>query len=271
MSLIPFRNAAFYFVAHADDWQLFMAPAISKDISDKTCKVIIVHFTAGDAGRDERYWKAREQAAIDSVLFRLSADGYLSRQQEMITLNNKTLTRFGANNCCCYFLRLPDGAYDGTGFPAYQHQSLERLQQGNLSAISSVDGQVIYEGKKDLVDTIDQLIAAELREIDKPQTVSLNVTERNTTLNPLDHNDHYNTAIMVEETVAWSLYNKRAFVNYHIRHSNENLTGEELFWKTGMFCTYHQSLFNEYGHSTILEDNSFIPWCFSNNSFRDIQ
>lgn len=265
-----YQRTAFYFVAHADDWQLFMAPEISHDIADKKCKVVIVHFTAGDAGKEEAYWKAREFAAIHSLLFRLSVDDQLIREDDEIILNNKLLARCRVNNCHCYFLRLPDGSYYGNGFPQYGSQSLEKFRTGNQLLLTSVDGKTKYGDWADLAGTIDQLIAAELSSPIDATAVYLNVTECDTTLNPNDHNDHYNTAQVVQSTRAWGIYRKRAFVNYHIHHSNESLTNEELFWKIGMFCNYHQALFTEFGHSTILEDQSFIPWCFRKNRYRNI-
>src|SRR6266567_8097400 len=115
-----FKRASFYFVAHADDWQLFMDPEVGRDIADKECKVVIVHTTAGDAGLGESYWKARESAAIESLLFRNSVDKHLYCREDSCTdAGKKEYFRSEVNNCSCYFLRLPDGAYDGNGFPSY--------------------------------------------------------------------------------------------------------------------------------------------------------
>jgi hypothetical protein len=267
-----FNRVSFYFVAHADDWQLFMAPQISHDIADKTCKVVIIHTTAGDAGRDEMYWKARECASFDSLLFRISVDDKVSRREENIIHGNKTFFVMSANNCLCYFLRLPDGAYDGSGFDKYGNQSLEKLRIGDINMCASVDKKTVYTSWTDLTEAVDNIINHELafNTTDMPVEVCLNFPESDAVLNPRDHNDHYNTSHLVQSTKAYSRYTKRAFLDYHIIHSNDMLSGEELFWKIGMFCTYHQSVFKLYGHSTISEDSAFIPWCFRNSSYRKL-
>jgi hypothetical protein len=266
------KRAAFYFVAHADDWQLFMTPEISRDIADKECKLIIVHTTAGDAGKDEKYWRAREKAAIDSLLFRISVDGQVHQQEHHIELGNNSIYMMTANNCSCYFLRLPDGAYDGAGFKSYHHQSLENFHAGITNVLCSVDTQSQYHNWNELSDVIDAIIIRELQSgsADEINDVCLNFPEPDKVLNPYDHNDHYNTTRLVQSTKAWQKYKKRAFIDYHILHSGDLVPNEELFWKIGMFCIYHQSLFREYGHSTIMEDTSFIPWCFRRSSYRDL-
>jgi hypothetical protein len=261
-----FTRAAFYFVAHADDWQLFMTPEISGDISDKRCKLVIVHITAGDAGKDEKYWQARERAAFDSLLFRLSVDDQVEQRESYIDFgNNKAYIR-SANNCVCYFLRVPDGAYDGSGFKKYNHQSLNNLHNGTIDLLSSLDGKSSYKSWSELSEMIDLIINREI--IDSSDDVCLNFPEYDPILNLNDHNDHYLTSKLIQTTEAYCKYVKRTFISYHIIDKNDFLTDEELFWKIGMFSVYHQSLFREYGHSTISEDKSFIPWCLRKSSYR---
>jgi hypothetical protein len=268
-----YKRADIYFVAHADDWQLFMDPEISKSMADKTCKVIIVHTTAGDAGSEDRYWKAREFASQESILFRVSVDGHLHRKtMEWTDRQNRKHSCMVFNNCYCYFLRLPDGAYDGRGFERYDHQSLEKLRTGIIRSLARVDGEYSYTGWDDLTSTIDHIIQMEIPAhlLEDRSGVCLNIPEYENELSPYDHNDHYNTSLLVQGTKSYGLYRKRAFVGYHIKNNHRLLSEEELFWKIGMFSSYQQSLFREYGHSTISEDPSYITWCFRNCSFREL-
>ena len=58
--LLHFEKISIYVVAHADDWQLFMQPVVYNDIVSPTCKVIFIITTAGDAGMEATFWKAKE-------------------------------------------------------------------------------------------------------------------------------------------------------------------------------------------------------------------
>ncbi|PUZ30113.1 GlcNAc-PI de-N-acetylase [Chitinophaga costaii] len=258
-----------YFIAHADDWQLFMAPEVSNDMMDKSCKVVIVHTTAGDAGKEEQYWKAREQAAIDSMIFCMSADESYAYKEAYVQINDKQLFTVTANNCTCYFLRLPDGAYDGSGFTAYGQQSLERFASGDIQRLESVDGTAAYNNWQELAQTLDAIIRKEADGLSL-EDVLLCFPEEDVVMNPRDHNDHYNTAKLVRSTAAYQPCRKRAYVDYDILYTGGILNEEELFWKIGMFTTYHQSLYKLYGHSTIAEDTSFIPWCFKRSVYRSL-
>lgn len=266
-----FQNIDFYFSPHQDDWQLFMDPEIGRSIANKSCKAVIIHTTAGDAGRDEKYWKAREQAALESLLFRLSADPDIKYPQFIKPFAGRSkYVHFNISNCSCYFLRLPDGGYAGEGFVTYGQQSLEKLRTGAIQNMTSVDQRSVYASWSDLVETIDHIIESELRHAGPEKEAILNIPESDPELNPRDHNDHYNTAMLVQGTKAFNIYPKRSFITYDLKNKNEMLTGEDLFWKIGMFCAYQHSLLKEVGHSTLTEDASFIPWCFRNSSYRNL-
>ena len=67
-----FDAVAFYVVAHLDDWQLFMNPNATQDLTDETVKVVFIHTTGYDAGEEEVFWRAKEEAVIASIKTRLS-------------------------------------------------------------------------------------------------------------------------------------------------------------------------------------------------------
>jgi len=268
-----FHQADIYFSAHQDDWQLFMDPEIGRSMANKSCRTVIVHITAGDAGRDEKYWKAREQAAIESILFRFSTDP-LAQDPESTkaVINLDHYGFFEVSNCSCYFLRLPDGDFTGKGFEKYDRQSLNKLRTQSIRNISSVDGKALYNSWNHLAQIIDQIIATELNGclIESPEDVTINIPEFDAALNPWDHNDHYNTSLLVQHTNAYKKYRTRSFLTYHLKNSQDLLTGEELFWKIGLFCAYQHFLLREIGHSTLTEDAAFIPWCLRNTAYRHL-
>jgi hypothetical protein len=269
-----FQTVDFYFAPHQDDWQLFMEPEIGRSIADKTCKTVLIHTTAGDAGRGEKYWKAREQAALASLLFRLSTDPAIQCPHgiKLLTGSSKHV-HFDLSNCSCYFLRLPDGGFEGNGFAAYSGQSLGKLRTGIIQNMASVDQNSVYASWSDLVQTIDHIIETELalHQAGPEKKAILNIPESDPVLNPWDHNDHYNTSMLVQATKAFGLYPKRSFITYELKNTNDMLAGEDLFWKIGMFSAYQHSLLKEVGHSTLMEDAAFIPWCFRNSSYRNLR
>lgn len=262
-----YKRTAFYFIAHADDWQLFMAPEISLDIVDEECKVVIIHTTAGDAGKDKAYWRAREIASIESLLFRLSAiDQHLSPQEQNQSVSSHAcIYTYSVRNCIMYFLRLPDGNYDGTGFTACGNQSMNKFRSGKCADLTPLDNQSVYSHWDQLVTTLDEIISVEKT---TSGIVTLNLPDSDLTRNSKTHNDHYNTALLVQRTKAYHQYPGRIFIDYALINSNDLMNGEELFWKIGMFTAYDQAVFRETGHSTIAEDPNFIPWCFRNSCWR---
>ena len=71
------RPITFFIVAHMDDWQLFMNPNVSWELSNKENKVVFIYTTGNDAGGDKEFWMANEEAAISSVCFGISDLLYL--------------------------------------------------------------------------------------------------------------------------------------------------------------------------------------------------
>lgn len=158
-------NPVFAVVAHSDDWQLFMGQDMYDHIRDPHERVVIVHVTAGDGGRQDWYWKARENGAILSVVRAtagwsahdlptlIAADrdavhaltpdraGYFDAPplpsqfsvcHDVAVCNDRALLRCTVASSCgpptvMYFLHLADGAVDGRGFGTNERQSLRGL------------------------------------------------------------------------------------------------------------------------------------------------
>ena len=190
-----FDAVAFYVVAHLDDWQLFMNPNATQDLTDETVKVVFIHTTGDDAGEEEFFWRAKEEAVIASIKTRLSPLRPLEEVRDTGVFNGHIVHRWSGANAVCYFMRVPDGNGLGTGFPRYGRQSLHRLRLGEIDVATTVDQSTEYVGWQDFVDTLQAIVDAEAdgipsSGIDHPETDEL--------LNPGDHSDHVTTGLALE-------------------------------------------------------------------------
>jgi hypothetical protein len=54
------KSITFFIVAHMDDWQLFINPNVSWELSNKENKVVFIYTTGNDAGGDKALgWQMR--------------------------------------------------------------------------------------------------------------------------------------------------------------------------------------------------------------------
>ena len=148
---------AFYITAHADDWELFRGQQAFADIqSDPSNKIVFIH-TAGDAGSIDGWWEAREQGAIAAVRAALPAQPLTIHVDYF---NGHPVPRYTCANTATYFMRLPDGNPDGTGYPSTDHQSLSQLRDANMPIVA-VDGSATYTTWNDFCDTLSAMVQAE--------------------------------------------------------------------------------------------------------------
>src|SRR5204862_6936945 len=114
-------------VAPQDDWQLFMGDVVAQAVKSGK-PTTFIYLTAGDDGRDPFYWKTRETAALTST--RLVV-GFTARYDTTgctaVAILEHTIRKCVIGNTRSFFLRLPDGRRDGTGFANHDHQSMRRL------------------------------------------------------------------------------------------------------------------------------------------------
>ena len=272
----------FYAVAHEDDWQLFMSPNPWNDVRIQENKVVFIYTTAGDAGlglgtdgRPTPYVVAREEGAQRAVRF-LADAGRIgeSATWEEVVINGKTLPRYVYKNTVSYFLRLPDGNFNGEGYPSTGNQSLRRLHQGVISTLTSVDAELTFFGWEDLVETLMKLIVYEAREC---SVVWLNVPDPRSDINWLDHSDHRYTGLcMVEASQTLSCVHKALFVNYPTAWMPRNLDTDALIvesavWgvtTSGLSDFFHRNTFDSL-HGSWLGRNYFrIEWGTGSCSFR---
>jgi hypothetical protein len=262
-----YSAVTFYAIAHEDDWQLFMNLNAYYDLVAPNVKVVFIHTTAGDEGKGSLYWQSREEGSKSSVRCCLAPLSSLTESAGTRVFNGHTINYWTANNATCYFMRLPDGNIDGSGFPP-TFQSLSKLKNGAIQTIDTVEKSAIYSGWSDLYQTIQAII-----ELERAGTQSqwINYPDANMISNPDDHSDHYATGSAVQAMGIISTLGQALFVGYNINNNPANLTGVDSFWKSAMFAAYEAAMYKSSGHSTIGEAPSkYIGWCLRSASFRTI-
>jgi len=238
----PYDKVSFYFAAHQDDWQLFMNPSAFQDVANAKTKVVFVHVTAGDAGlgigKDGKrfpYYLARENGAEAAIRFMVDVDSAPgSTAASYLPFNAHRIYRVSYRNTVSYFLRVPDGNPEGTGYYDTGFQSLRGLAEGKNRSLSAVDGSTIYHGWNDLVSTVRALIDFERGPA--PQ-VQVNVAETDTRVNHDDHSDHLMTAKAALDSVSGLGCVRRVYyVDYASAGLPENLTVQQRDLESAVFA-----------------------------------
>lgn len=155
-------NWSVFIHAHEDDWQLWESPAASHDYVSGD-RLLFVYVTAGDAGSGTAYWQAREQAAEASVM-QLAGSGLASNGSWVdICYTNGAQTchpmwQWTYGTTVSIFMRLPDGGNMGGGFSTTGFETLEKLRDGNITNLTTVDGSTTYTSWPDLYLTMAAII-----------------------------------------------------------------------------------------------------------------
>jgi hypothetical protein len=237
---------AFYFGAHPDDWQLFMNPNAYYDVQRPSNKVVFVYVTAGDAGlglgdggRAQPYYLARENGAKLSVRFMADAAKTPDTPAESVaSISGHSIKRWIYRNTVSYFMRLPDGSPQGTGYLATAEQSLKRLHEGAIRKMTAIDDSTTYEGWPDLRTTLRKLIEQE-----RGTATNVWVNIPDTKENVGDHADHQHMAQGVLEAIAdvrW--INKALYLNYVTADMEENMSSTEREIEAGTFAALSMGL-----------------------------
>jgi LmbE family N-acetylglucosaminyl deacetylase len=179
-------------VAHQDDDLLFMTPDLIESIHDGHC-MRTVYVTAGDAGRGEAYYLARE-TGIRAVYAKMAGrnDAWSVSMGTFATKPIHIETLQDAN-VSVMFMRLPDGKPDGLGFPATNLQSLRKLTMGTLNVIGTLDNSNSFT-RPELLATLAAIIADFQPDIIDVQEI---VNEFGG-----DHSDHLEVAALANQAQA---------------------------------------------------------------------
>lgn len=260
-----FAEISFYVVAHADDWQLFMYPNVLNDLAAPNSKLVFIITTAGDAGLNHRYWQAREEGAKSSVRFFLASRVNIIESEGVEEFNTHPIYYWNANNAVFYFLRLPDGNLDGSGFASDNFQSLSKLNAGTINTITAVDNSTTYYSWFDFYTTLQTVF---LTESDGILNRWINYLNPDVSVNPNDHADHAATGMAIQRMNILKEFHRALFIGYSVSNTAEKLQGADIFWKTGMFAAYEKAVFDHSGYSTLGEGaDTYINWCLSNAEF----
>lgn len=222
-------------VAHQDDWQLFMGDVVAGRV-EMGNHVVFIYLTAGDDGRDSLYWTTRERGVLQSTRIAAGApraDSVMD-QCTVARVLDHAIRKCTIANTDSYFLRLPDGHRNGIGFPRHRFQSLRKLRQQRIAAVSAVDGSATYYGWSDLKSTVDSLIG----ESSSTQIVTVHTSDPSVALNPHDHFDHRMAGLLVYDSRRKTKWNVAYYAGYALATRAANRTGEQVRQKTALFRAY---------------------------------
>ena len=105
--------------AHEDDSLLFESPDIVHDVQDGRC-LRSIFVTAGDAGLDQTYWSSREKGTEAGYASMAGVSNAWTQADAGVPGHPMPLVTLAGNpRVSLVFMRLPDGAPDGSGFPLY--------------------------------------------------------------------------------------------------------------------------------------------------------
>jgi LmbE family N-acetylglucosaminyl deacetylase len=225
------RHTSIYIHAHPDDWQLFMGDHVVHDVALGK-KVVLVYASAGDAGHDSAYWRARERGALASVQVSTPTDGRW--KCALPTINGHMITACAYENTISYFIRLPDGNNtDGGGYARYQNGSLVKLKAGR--PVATVDRSADYANWPDLVRTVEMIVERESAGVD---SVVVNAPEYDRARNPSDHPDHHATADLVAAFATNHDWTYFWFLDYGTFFKPINLSDGDVALKQAAFDAY---------------------------------
>ena len=236
-----------FVVAHPDDWQLFMGD-IAMDAVRAGRRVVLVYATTGDAGIGEEYWRARERGAIASAAFlmgvappdsaNLLAGGTRPAACADVTLEGRTVHRCALGTTVSYFLRLPDGNVNGSGFAATGMRSLASMAAGG-APMTPLSGTGTYATRADLATVVAGAIRAESRA--GALAVRVHATDPDSTYNPGEHADHREAALAAADAATRAGWPIVHYASYSTARRPTNLDAERFGWKAGLFLAYDRA------------------------------
>jgi LmbE family N-acetylglucosaminyl deacetylase len=240
-----------FVVAHEDDWQLFMGDVALHAIQSRI-RTVFVYLTAGDAGRPAPYWEAREQGALASVAFALGAAppdevGNVGGSQFPVSCEQKSIAGHNIRRCelgnsASYFLRLPDGNVDGTGFAATGEKSLLHFESETSMPLAPVDGTGSFRDWQELVAVVSAAVRAESDASNNPNVrVRIHSTDPDNAFNPRDHADHRAAGRLAASLANANQWALSQYAGYSTSSWLSNLRAEQFADKAGLFLAYDRA------------------------------
>ena len=265
---VPVTELAVYVGGHQDDWQLFRGNAAAADLLAPDTRVVFIYATAGDAGRTDGWWEARERGTIEAVR---AVVGATPVTMDVVEFNGHPIVRTTIQNSVSYALRLPDGRYaHGDGYPATNNESLSQLRDIG-KPVSAVDGSTTYTSWIDFWGMLEAILEHErsqLPEASHPWVHAPDYSGQDNTsstcdaepgCNPCDHPDHTAVADALREFVSGT-YNRSWWVGYESRNLPRNLTGQALAQKGAAFFGYANAVFDATTRNGAPQSPSIEEW-----------
>ncbi|RAK95976.1 uncharacterized protein BO80DRAFT_429482 [Aspergillus ibericus CBS 121593] len=221
------------FVAHQDDDLLFLSPDLIRDILSGE-PIRTVYLTAGDAGLGSDYWLGREHGS-QAAYARMSVASNNWIQSDA-GIDGKAITLYTLqddNDISLAFMHLPDGNLDGTGFAADENDSLQKLWDGSIDEIRTIDGSGTTYTRDELLQTIAALI-------DDFEPDEVKTGDYVNDFGDGDHSDHYATGYFVDNALQASNSNAglTGYYGYPIQDMDVNLNDSDIEDKTNIFYEY---------------------------------
>ena len=258
-SEIPPPSTHIFVNGHADDWMLFMGEYAYEAISSPDNQVVIIILTAGDAGRDETFWRGRETGSLASVRAVLDYpihQGDPSEKDEMMELSGKKLRWHETGNVHTYFLRLPDGYPNGQGSKTHGGQSLYKMEEGKLPSITTVDENDTYT-LSDVENVLQDIFTKEHHK----DSIYVHLLDP---VGPPDfsHSDHYMAQKLATQALAKMDFQNckiLSFEDYRIQNKTPNLSGSPYAQKTTIFAAYDFAMFKAVGECKLCS-SGYLAW-----------
>ena len=267
-STISARPTDVFLIAHQDDWQLFMGDVVFKGVR-RGNQSIFVYLTAGDENHATEYWRTRERAALESTRLAAAAPDTATVTCASVPVLTHAIQRCTIANTTSYFLRLPDGRRDGSGFAHNAFQSLRKLRSTRISAIRAVDTSATYSGWGDLIATVEEIIRRE-RMAGSPITVHAN--DPNAAINPGDHSDHQLAGLVATAMRTRAPAEVIYYVGYALAARPDNRTRTQTREKSALFLAYdREMLIANRAWSTYAERPRFYSMCMLRTYARKVR
>jgi LmbE family N-acetylglucosaminyl deacetylase len=225
------RRSEIVVIAHEDDWQLFMGDVLANRVRSGS-HVVFVYLTAGDVARDSTYWRARERAALASASELAPSQTQLP-VCDTVAVNGHRITHCALPNSTAWFLRLPDGGRNGSGYRSHAFQTLRKLRSNRITAIDAIDHSSTYRGWTDLVLTVRAIAA-----LDSGTSPSWHANDPSVLVNPHDHFDHRMAGHLVQELTRSAHSAAFYYLGYALAARDDNLTPAATHAKTRLFQAY---------------------------------
>jgi titin len=224
--------------------------------------MLFIYVTAGDAGHPPDYWMARERGALASTDAIIGGGAWSCANR---TVRNHPIYRCIKNSVVEYFMRLPDGNYDGSGFGLGTIMKL----RDRATPTAAIDGSTTYNTWSDLYNTIGAIVDLEFDGQGSPY-VKVHAQDFDTALDPNDHPDHNATGDAVNAAAnaghAWDL---SYYVSYDTENRAVNLTDAQHSQKLAQFTAYDNTMVAA-GFATLLTDKEYQAWLWR-TYFRSVQ